>query len=248
MRSSGCASCSRRAVSSPRSGIASPRPRTARSARRRPRLYGIHACAPLRASSFARQRSRLRRSDRLRSRGARRRPAPRALQLHARPRARRRSAIVVHRPPTEDDRPAGSDRRRARGDRFDHSVRIPFDCFSRRRSLCRFHEMDKREAVRVPVRMLARCHAHDEVFDGTVEDISRSGMLFTAAHRAQLGGSHRRRSSSSSRASSCGSSPRSCASWTHPPGSALRFLGHPAPRAAPAVRSRTSSCTATRGT
>jgi hypothetical protein len=35
--------------------------------------------------------------------------------------------------------------------------------------------------------MLARYHAHDEVFDGTVEDISRSGMLFTAPHRARLG-------------------------------------------------------------
>ena len=47
--------------------------------------------------------------------------------------------------------------------------------------------MDKREAVRVPVRVHARVRAHDEMFDGTVEDISRSGLLFTAPHRARLG-------------------------------------------------------------
>ncbi len=47
--------------------------------------------------------------------------------------------------------------------------------------------MDKREAVRVPARLRARWHTRDEVFDGTVEDISRSGMLFTAPHRARLG-------------------------------------------------------------
>lgn len=47
--------------------------------------------------------------------------------------------------------------------------------------------MDKREAARVPVRVRAKCRAHDEVFDGTVEDISRGGMLLVANHRARLG-------------------------------------------------------------
>ena len=47
--------------------------------------------------------------------------------------------------------------------------------------------MDKREAVRVPVRVRASCHAHDELLVGTVEDISRSGAFFLAPHRAQLG-------------------------------------------------------------
>jgi hypothetical protein len=47
--------------------------------------------------------------------------------------------------------------------------------------------MDKREAARVPVRVPAQCRAHDEVLVGTVEDISRNGMLFIAAHHARLG-------------------------------------------------------------
>jgi hypothetical protein len=38
--------------------------------------------------------------------------------------------------------------------------------------------MDKREAVRVPVRVRAQCRAEDVVIDGTVEDISRSGVFF----------------------------------------------------------------------
>jgi c-di-GMP-binding flagellar brake protein YcgR len=47
--------------------------------------------------------------------------------------------------------------------------------------------MDKREAARVPVRVRAKYRAHDEIFDGTVEDISRTGLLFSAPHRARLG-------------------------------------------------------------
>jgi len=37
--------------------------------------------------------------------------------------------------------------------------------------------MDKREAVRVPVRVRAQCRASGEVLDGLVEDVSRSGMF-----------------------------------------------------------------------
>lgn len=37
--------------------------------------------------------------------------------------------------------------------------------------------MDKREAVRVPVRVKARCRHHGVVIDGFVEDLSRSGMF-----------------------------------------------------------------------
>lgn len=41
--------------------------------------------------------------------------------------------------------------------------------------------MDKREAVRVPVRVRARCRAsHGVVIDGFVEDLSRSGMFLRA--------------------------------------------------------------------
>ncbi|MGE0551642.1 MAG: PilZ domain-containing protein [Kofleriaceae bacterium] len=40
--------------------------------------------------------------------------------------------------------------------------------------------MDKREAVRVPVRLKARCHCHGLVIDGTVEDVSRSGLFMRA--------------------------------------------------------------------
>jgi hypothetical protein len=39
--------------------------------------------------------------------------------------------------------------------------------------------MDKREAVRVPVRVRAQCRADELVIDGTVEDISRSGVFLT---------------------------------------------------------------------
>jgi hypothetical protein len=41
----------------------------------------------------------------------------------------------------------------------------------------RFHYMDKREAVRVPVRVRARCRSEDTVVDGLVEDMSRSGLF-----------------------------------------------------------------------
>jgi len=41
--------------------------------------------------------------------------------------------------------------------------------------------MDKREAVRVPVRVKARCRCDDGVvIEGFVEDLSRSGMFFCA--------------------------------------------------------------------
>ncbi len=40
--------------------------------------------------------------------------------------------------------------------------------------------MDKREAVRVPVRVKARCRSSGVVIDGFVEDLSRSGMFFRA--------------------------------------------------------------------
>jgi hypothetical protein len=41
--------------------------------------------------------------------------------------------------------------------------------------------MDKREAVRVPVRVRARCRsAQGIVIEGFVEDLSRSGMFFRA--------------------------------------------------------------------
>ncbi|NVB79914.1 MAG: hypothetical protein HOV81_16080 [Kofleriaceae bacterium] len=45
--------------------------------------------------------------------------------------------------------------------------------------------MDKRAAVRVPVRVRAQFRAHGLVVDGLVEDVSRSG-LFMRSHR-QLG-------------------------------------------------------------
>jgi hypothetical protein len=41
--------------------------------------------------------------------------------------------------------------------------------------------MDKREAVRVPVRVHARCRCHDGVvIDGLVEDLSKSGLFLRA--------------------------------------------------------------------
>jgi hypothetical protein len=40
---------------------------------------------------------------------------------------------------------------------------------------------DKREAVRVPVRVHARCRCHDGVvIDGLVEDLSKSGLFLRA--------------------------------------------------------------------
>ena len=40
--------------------------------------------------------------------------------------------------------------------------------------------MDKREAVRVPVRIRAQCRGSGIVIDGTVEDLSRSGLFLRA--------------------------------------------------------------------
>jgi PilZ domain len=40
--------------------------------------------------------------------------------------------------------------------------------------------MDKREAVRVPVRVRARCRCSDIEIDGFVEDVSRSGLFLRA--------------------------------------------------------------------
>lgn len=37
--------------------------------------------------------------------------------------------------------------------------------------------MDKREAVRVPVQVRARCRTEGVVLDGLVEDVSRSGLF-----------------------------------------------------------------------
>jgi uncharacterized protein (TIGR02266 family) len=40
--------------------------------------------------------------------------------------------------------------------------------------------MDKREAVRVPVRVRAQCRCSDIVIEGFVEDVSRSGLFLRA--------------------------------------------------------------------
>jgi hypothetical protein len=40
--------------------------------------------------------------------------------------------------------------------------------------------MDKREAVRVPVSVRARCRCSDIEIDGLVEDVSRSGLFLRA--------------------------------------------------------------------
>src|ERR1700704_6058835 len=40
--------------------------------------------------------------------------------------------------------------------------------------------MDKREAVRVPVRVQALCRARGEVIDGLVENLSRNGLFLRA--------------------------------------------------------------------
>src|ERR1044071_141169 len=40
--------------------------------------------------------------------------------------------------------------------------------------------MDKREAVRVPVRVPALCRSRGEVIGGTVEDLSRNGLFLGA--------------------------------------------------------------------
>ncbi|HEY1814695.1 MAG TPA: PilZ domain-containing protein [Kofleriaceae bacterium] len=47
--------------------------------------------------------------------------------------------------------------------------------------------MDKREAVRVPVQMHARCRAFGVVIDGLVEDVSRSGLFMRAPRHIRPG-------------------------------------------------------------
>lgn len=49
--------------------------------------------------------------------------------------------------------------------------------------------MDKREAVRVPVRVPALCRSHGEVIDGFVEDVSRTGLFLRAAKVMAAGSS-----------------------------------------------------------
>jgi hypothetical protein len=44
--------------------------------------------------------------------------------------------------------------------------------------------MDKRAAVRVPVRVRAKCRAEGLVVDGLVEDLSRSGLFLRAPKSA----------------------------------------------------------------
>ena len=49
--------------------------------------------------------------------------------------------------------------------------------------------MDKREAVRVPVQVRARCRAQGIVIDGLVEDVSRSGLFMRAPAEQMRAGS-----------------------------------------------------------
>ncbi len=49
--------------------------------------------------------------------------------------------------------------------------------------------MDKREAVRVPVRVTARCRSRGVVIDGIVEDLSRSGLFLRAPKLMEAGSS-----------------------------------------------------------
>lgn len=49
--------------------------------------------------------------------------------------------------------------------------------------------MDKREAVRVPVRVPALCRSRGEVIDGTVENLSRNGMFLRAPKQMAMGSS-----------------------------------------------------------
>jgi len=49
--------------------------------------------------------------------------------------------------------------------------------------------MDKRAAVRVPVRVRAQCRAHGLVIDGLVEDVSRSGLFMRAPRLIRPGSS-----------------------------------------------------------
>ena len=47
--------------------------------------------------------------------------------------------------------------------------------------------MDHREAVRVPVRVKARCRSEGIVIHGLVEDLSRSGMFLSSPERIVAG-------------------------------------------------------------
>jgi hypothetical protein len=49
--------------------------------------------------------------------------------------------------------------------------------------------MDKREAVRVPVRVPALCRSQGVVIDGTVEDLSRTGLFLRASELMAEGSS-----------------------------------------------------------
>jgi len=49
--------------------------------------------------------------------------------------------------------------------------------------------MDKREAVRVPVRVPALCRADGVVIDGLVEDLSRTGMFLRSEKLMAMGSS-----------------------------------------------------------
>jgi hypothetical protein len=51
--------------------------------------------------------------------------------------------------------------------------------------------MDKREAVRVPVRVPAQCRSLGVVIDGVVEDVSRSGLFLRAPKLVAAGSSAR---------------------------------------------------------
>jgi hypothetical protein len=49
--------------------------------------------------------------------------------------------------------------------------------------------MDKREAVRIPVQVRARCRSQGVVIDGLVEDVSRSGLFLRASNWINEGAS-----------------------------------------------------------
>jgi hypothetical protein len=49
--------------------------------------------------------------------------------------------------------------------------------------------MDKREAVRVPVRVRAECRSRGVVIDGFVEDVSRNGLFLRAPELMAAGSS-----------------------------------------------------------
>src|SRR4051812_11598196 len=49
--------------------------------------------------------------------------------------------------------------------------------------------MDKREAVRVPVQVRARCRSHGVIVDGLVGDVSRNGLFLRASNALREGSS-----------------------------------------------------------